>query len=380
MFGDFDFDDIKRLIKANESAILKRTNSGLHENQKFKRFHTVLYSYKSYYPLNGLVAVLIRPEEIENLVDDFTQVIFDVINACIEKSNNHVIIDRKCEIVSSDKQHYKTSQEARQVYLNISKDFCVFIIKPEGIHYFLNGDDVGEIIFFSRDDEARFNERKDVSQINDVFDDYRIKLTIQDTYRKFFVSKSGKSALYHILLSNGALPQTKNSLEAIKQEKKFFTQYQNLLENKPENSFREDLRKYLDDELKGNVIITKEHLLESFKRLDILITDEYGDLFLIEVKWVGTSIHASGRAKGTTYDQDDINPDAIVQTVNYLMELDKHKKPIKMGYLVVFDARNGDQPDTVATFDTSKLKTESARFYSRFRKIADLKVKNAHPS
>ena len=377
--SESDFTDIGRLIKLKEAEIIRRTNTGFHDNLNFRKLKAIFSTYKNKRPLSGSISVIIEQIEVENLIEDCSDLIFDVIDKCISKANNHVFIDRCCNLLSSTTKHYRSTSEARRLFLEMSKQFCVIVIKPEDIHYFINGDDVGEVIFFTKTDEARFKQRKDVSQINEIFDDYRVILTVRDTYHKFFVSNSGKSALYKLSINNGSIPKPIVGKER-KQEEAFMVKYQHLLENKPEDRFREDLRKYLDDQLKGTVETTKEHLLENFKRIDILITDEYGDLYLIEVKWVGTSIHAKGDLIGTSFKDSDINPDAIVQTIDYLIELHKNKKHIKSGYLAVFDARTEALQDTVEFFDESILSVEQSSYRTRFKKLKDFRVLNKHPN
>jgi hypothetical protein len=63
-----------------------------------------------------------------------------------------------------------------------------------------------------------------------------------------------------------------------------------------------------------------------------------------------------------------------------LEELDNKRENIVRAYLVVFDARKEDLPDTVENFDKSKLNEIQLKQYRKFEKIKDLRVKNFHPS
>jgi hypothetical protein len=378
--GDLDLTDIRLLIIAKQKQILRRTNNGIHEHINFKKIVAILNSYKEQRPFNGMVTLLFEIAELESLLDNASPAIFSLIDKCILDAYNHIVVDRDCTVISNEKKNFSGSNEARRIYTELSKEFCVFVLKETGVHYFANGDDVGEIIFFTKEDEERFKELKNITQLGQLFEEYRIKLTIRDHYHKFFASNSHKKALYQ-LLGHGSKAAKFSAIKKKKALDEFLKSKTQLLENKPEDRFREDLRSFLDLNLKGQVIITKEHLLESFKRIDILITDEYGDLYLIEVKWVGTSIHADGSRLGTSYLAKDINPDAVIQTINYLIELSRHKKDIKIGYLAVFDARENDNPDTLEPFDSnSVLNTDQMRFFPRFKKITDFKVVNDHPN
>ncbi len=378
--SDFDFTNLGALIKSKAAEIERRTNTGIHDDLNFKKFRTNLYTYKDMHPLTGFVSVLIDREHIKLLIDNCTENLFESINQCIATAHNHLIVDHTCSIISTELKHFDSSQKAKSIYLELSKKWCVFVIKKVDIHYFVDGDDVGEIIFFTKEEEARYKERKSVTQLSEIFDQYRIKLSQRDSYSKFFVSNSSKKALLKLLITDGKALTETDPKKQKKVEERFLLDNKQLLENKPEDRFREDLRKYLDDQLKATVEVTREHLLENLKRIDILITDEYGDLYLIEVKWVGTSVHSGGGEIGITFKDSDINPDAIVQTIDYLWQLQQQNKYIKMGYLVVFDARDANLPDTVATFEIAKLKPQSATFYSRFMKIKDFRVINQHPN
>src|SRR5690606_21096099 len=134
---------------------------------------------------------------------------------------------------------------------------------------------------------------------------------------------------------------------------KFIADYKHLLRNKPENTFRDDLREFLKFNLR--VTQVKEFLLENMKRLDIYLYDEFGEIYLIEVKWVGQSIHPQGKKVGISFDGRDINPKAFFQVLDYLEELDNKGQNIVRAYLVVFDARKEDLNDTGNDFNDSLL-------------------------
>ncbi|MBP1615733.1 MAG: hypothetical protein H6Q13_3181, partial [Bacteroidetes bacterium] len=195
----------------------------------------------------------------------------------------------------------------------------------------------------------------------------RQRLKSRDVYNKFFVSKS------HLL-------SLKTDMGSQLDDKKYIYDNKQLLENKPEDKFREDLRFFLSEKLKAN-FLSKEYILENFKRLDIFILDESGyELYLIEVKWVGISINPSGKKTGTSYSERDIVPNAVKQTVGYLRQLFDEQKNIKLGYLAVFDARKEDLPDTGNSINNLCFENEDAIHFRKFRKIADFRVLNEHPA
>ncbi|WP_281310746.1 hypothetical protein [Flavobacterium flavigenum] len=365
-------ENLKALIREKKEQIYKRTGDDFSENDNFKKLLVVLHSYRN----NNIFqkeykTILIKKIEIENLSTDIAVKVDLCLKGIDAVASNHLVIDRNAYLISSENSTYSNGTEARKTYLELSKDYCVFFINPSGIHYFIDGIDVGDTIFFTPQDYDRFSELKDVNKIIEVLDEYRKNLELRDVYRKFFVLNTGKRALHQHLAKGSA---TEKSYED------FLLKNQQLLNNVPEDIFREDLRLFLKTKLNAKVL-GKELVLENFKRLDIFIYDEYGDLYFLEVKWVGISIHRTGQKITTEYTASDINPNAVIQTLGYLKELNEKKERIKMGYLAVFDARknNVTATDTVAHFDDSVLAVDLQPYYRRFFKIPDFKVINKHP-
>lgn len=369
--SEFNFkeDSFKDFLKQKESQIHIRTENGIQETDNFKNLHRSLVSYQNKRPVGDFTAFLITKEEIDNIIEGYTEKLFKVLDSdnCIH--NNHLLFDRNIDIITFERKEIKDNNEARKYYLEISKEICVFLINPKGVHYFIDGKDIGETIFFTPDALNTYNELKDITNIIEIFNNYRYNLNHRDVYSKFFVSKSSKVSLCKHL----------NGSPSKEDYKHFLNENSQLLENKPEDRFREDLRMYLTRNLKASVL-TKEYILENFKRLDIFINDDYGELYLIEVKWVGISIHSTGQKIGTPYDEKDINPAAIIQSVDYIKQLNEENKNIKLGYLVVFDARSENLPDTGENFDEESLSIELKKYYPRFKKVDDFRVINHHPA
>ena len=369
--GEFNFkeDSFKQFLKEKESQIYIRTEGGIQETSVFKNLHRSLVTYQSERPLKDFTAFLISEYDIENLTENYTDKLFSILDSDVCVHHNHLLFDRNLDLIEFERKEVKDNIFAYKYYLELSKDLCVFLISTQGVHYFINGKDIGATIFFTQDALRSYNELRDITKILELFEEYRQHLKDRDTYTKFFVSNSSKLSLCkHI---------NKNPSE--KQYKKFLIDYRQLLENKPEDRFREDLRMFLKRNLKANVL-SKEYILENFRRLDIFINDDFGELYLIEVKWVGLSIHANGQKFGTPFDSDDINPQAVLQSVDYIRQLFEENKNIKLGYLAVFDARLENSTDTVENFDESILDESLKRFYFKFRKIKDFRVINFNPN
>ena len=366
---NFKSDSFKNFLKNKESEIYKRTEDGIQETDNFKKIHRCLVTFQKKKPINDYTALLIHEEEVNNITVDYNDKLFSCLDSQEFIINNHLLLDRNFTVENCERKEIKDNNDARKYYLELSKDYCVFLINPIGVHYFVNGKDIGEAIFFSSDALNTYNELKDITKICDIFNEYRQHLKNRNNYSKFFVSKSSKSSLCKHLIGH---PSDKDYEEFLKKHKQ-------LLENKPEDGFREDLRMFLRNKLKATVL-SKEYILDNFNRIDIFIQDDFGELYLIEVKWVGVSIHQRGQKIGTSYDTKDINPAAVIQTIEYIKQLYEEGKNIKIGYLVVFDARYEESTDTLNDFNESVLEEGLKEFYNRFSKIKDLRVLNIHPN
>lgn len=360
----------KDLIKSKEKEIMKRTLNSFQETNEFKAFHGALLTYLNSRERQDIKALLITKEHVVNLVPSFYPKLQSSLDSDIGIQYNSLILDSNMDITGHEMIYSKgDSNEARKLYAELSKEYLVFLLLPgKVIKYFIDGDDFGDGIFFSIADYISYDEKMPIQRINELFIEYRQQLTVRNTYCKFFISKSHLKSL-------------RMDMKATLDEKRFIEKYKYILQNKPEDLFREDLRLFLTGKLKAN-FVAKESILENFKRLDIVMLDESGnDTYLIEVKWVGTSIHGDGKKLGTSYDESDITPAAIKQSVSYINQLNKERKNIKIAYLAVFDAREDqDLRDTGTNIKEDILDEEDKKFFNQFRKIEDFKVKNFHPN
>jgi hypothetical protein len=368
---DIGSENFKRLIKEKEGLIQVRTQESLHENENFKRLHGLLVSYKQINKIVGFRAILIAKADLEALQENAQETIFVMLDSEDATANNHIIVDRNLTITAVERKAIESSNAARRIYSELSHDYCVFLISSQDLTYFIDGHDFGDAIFFTQADHRSYIELKDMSEMPSVLTEYREHLKIRDTYTKFFVSKSHRKALYADLVARGEEPA-----EA---EPAFLERSKQLLENKPEDRFREDLRVFLRQKMKIH-LLSREYILDDFRRLDILINDELGDLHLIEVKWVGISIHPSGKEFGTAWTENDINPAGINQSVGYIRKLFESNQQINRAYLAVFNAREEDLPDTYDGFNEANLEDGHREYFSRFTKISDFKIRNLHPN
>jgi len=367
---EFNFEnntDFLSLIKNKENQILDRASDDIQESEGFKIVFAGLKSMLKNNAFNGSKIVLISESEITNVKIDEVNDFNDFFGNKNFAYNQIVTVDKKIDIISAQRSELpKDSNEARKCFSEMSKKGdVVFLLLKNKVNYFIKGIDKSESPFFSLADVNKYNEKKDISQITEVFLEYQESLKDRKSYCKFFIGLSHLKSLHKDL----------NSTDDVK---KFVIDHKHLLRNKPEDTFRDDLRQFLTFNLKVSQV--KEFLLENMRRLDIYLYDEYGEIYLIEVKWVGQSVHQDGKQLGTTYTKKNIDPDAFYQALDYLEELDNKGENIIRAYLVVFDARKEDLDDTGKDFDKSLLNPTQIKHYRKFEKLNDLRVKNFHPS
>ena len=367
---NFNFEnneDFLSLIKKQKNLIIDKTTDNIQESEGFKIVLTGLKSMLKNNDFNSVKIISINQTEILNVkfsdIRDFDDLFADKNFVY----NQLICIDRKLDIISFERKELPTnSSDARKMYSSISeKGEVVFLLLKDKINYFINGEEKAESPFFSLADINKYEEKKSINQIDDVFLEYQEVIKERKHYSKFFIELSHLKSLHIDLKSTDVI-------------KSFINHNKHVLRNKPEDTFREDLRYFLSIKLK--IAQVKEFLLENMRRLDIYLYDEFGEIYLIEVKWVGISVHQSGKKFGTSYSSSDIDPNAFIQTLDYLEELGKKGENIVRAYLVVFDARKENLNDTGSSFDATKLTDNQSKNYRKFEKIKDIRVQNFHPN
>jgi hypothetical protein len=368
---DFNFKNnpaFLNLIKGKEEQILARTNDEIQDSEGFKIIFAGLKSMLKNNAFNGFKAVIMSEQDIIQVriedVGDFNKLFSNEDFTY----HNLITLDKELHIIDKERKTFPSdSNEARTTFSQISQTgFVTFLLIKKQINYFIKGIDNSESPFFSLIDINRYNKKRDINEINDVFVEYQESIKERRNYCKFFVELSHIKSLREDL----QIPKD--------EEDKFIKSNKHLLRNKPEDTFRDDLRLFLTSHLR--VFQVKEFLLENMRRLDIFLYDEFGEIYLIEVKWVGQSIHQLGKKLGTIYDAKNINPDAFIQTMDYLEELDNKGQNIVRAYLVVFDARQDNLDDTGSNFDTNILNESQTKHYRKFDKVKDFRVINHHAS
>lgn len=362
--------NFKDLLKRNEESIVNAALNGLEANDNFRLILSLIKAMCDKYADNSFKYIIISERDLLNLTNAADSAIEQMFTNPLFIQNRHIVIDSDFHIKDVNNDSHSNNNETRRVFTEMSKEgLVVFMLSPEGIiNYFVNGRDGGESIFYASSALHSFISKKPISELQNVLEEYRKRLKLRDTYSKFFVEKSHLKSL-------------KVDINSKLTEEQFIKANKQLLRNTPEDCFRDDLRLYLKEKL-NIFFIPKEGMLENLKRLDIVMLDEDGQgLYFIEVKWVGTSIHPSGKKIGTPYDaKPRIVPDAFKQSIAYINDLLSENVNIKLGYLAVFDARNEDLPDTGKEMTIEQIPEEHRAAYCRLIKLDDFRVINEHPN
>lgn len=368
---DFNSPEFRKLIKARETEINDQTeNIDLVDSSNFKRLRALIISTSAEAKLTGLLAVVISNDDIGNLQDDVKGNLLAALTSHEAAVNDYLRLDSSLALVDCSNKRFQSEDQAHEFYSGESESAAIFVISKLGVNPFVSGKYRGTPVFLTEYQQGRFRKLKEMDNILELFDEFRAHIGIRHIYSNFFVRNSGKRALRTHLSNNG---------NTVSDEKTFLIEQAQLLNNKPEDQFRESLRIFLKGNLLELIDLSKERILEDFKRLDINIFDNYGDIFFIEVKWIGNSIHADGDDFGTSFGASDISPAGVTQTVEYIRNLHTMGAKLKRGYLVVFDARAEDLDDSIDGFDIEQMPAELHSFYPHFTKVPDFRVRNEHP-
>jgi hypothetical protein len=151
-----------------------------------------------------------------------------------------------------------------------------------------------------------------------------------------------------------------------------------LLRNKPEHIMRSSLAQFLKSTLRDHefIVVREEQNVDETHPVDITITWSMSNrIAIIEVKWLGCSVHKTEARVGTTYSNDSRAQDGARQLANYL-EANRERVPmhITRGYLVVFDARREgvkrDRLEQDVTWDDAvAFMTREINYYPKYEHV-----------
>ncbi|MBR4560670.1 MAG: hypothetical protein IKO23_01990 [Bacteroidales bacterium] len=362
-------EEFKHMLDSRKQDILQRTSDGVQETPQFQRLFSILAECRRKNEERDFRLILISNDDLSNLCSDAAEKAHSLFRHPVFLTNRTVYVDAQLSIRNCNNDPFPIGENnARRYFASLTNEGLVaFHIAPNAtVNYFIQGRDYGDGVFYTREALLSYEERKTIEHLENVLDDYRIHLTHQDAYLKFFVDKTGLRALH-------ALTNSSEHIDA------FISANKHVLKNKPEYLFQEDIRNYINQHMR--VVVTREVVLENLDRLDIELTDQGGnDLYFIEIKWVGESIGPNNDSIPTKFDaQPRIRPNAVRQVAGYIDQLLKENKNIKYGYLAVFDARKEDLDDTGKDITETDLPEGLRKHYPRFVKLKDFRVKNVNP-
>lgn len=315
-------------------------------------------------------SISISTADFNKLPDDMDIQVKQLFSSDEFIKNRHIVIDSQLNVIAVNNEEFATdSSQAIQMYCESSRDGKIIFLlaRDNELSYFINGHNYGAL-FATAADLALYKRKKTVDELDQVFEDYRnLHITDGNNYQKFFVSLTELRSLH-------------KDLDSQLSEKDFINENRHLVKNRPESYFRDDLLGYLQNVMRARV--SKEFTLNDDDRIDILVQDEAGlGLYFIEVKWVGTSIHRSGKMIGSSAEPNpNVVPEGYQQTIRYIKELTDMSFNVKLGYLVVFDARKDNVEGDTGDGRSIDMLDESCKKYERqFRKVADFRVVNEKP-
>lgn len=304
----FTYEDVSEIIKASKDTTESNRNYQLLYKRFLKRVWDELPNHQI------MFCVAISPEDVDSLrFEDLEEKLKIVVSSLGDA--NYFRINNQGDIIETLFVEGDTAV-VKEKYAELSASNYLFFFGEQDITKFINGRAVDEKnIFYSRSDRMKYREKKDISKINEVMDDYsRQYVTQQANYMLFFADNSTLRQISPDLVNR------------------------NILRNKPEHYMRDHLCNYLSEHMKYTFLIEPE-LGQSKRELDIYF-DVSGELYFIEIKWLGVSINDDGTDLSQPY-TDARARSGVTQTLEYIEELmNTSEKSLRHGYLAIFDARD----------------------------------------
>ena len=266
---------------------------------------------------------------------------------------NFIKIDECGKVIEAKKLEGQNNVIKNEI-CKLSMNDYVFFLGEEGITRFINGRPYEDVnIFYSREDRMRYKEKKDISKIYDVINNYSSQFLTQQVN-------------YMCLFADNATLKQINS-EYIKR---------NILKNKPEHYMRDQLCQYLTENMRYT-FTTEPELGQSKGKLDIYF-DVSGELYFIEIKWLGVSINDRGDGLSKAYTESRAR-EGVNQALEYIAELlNTSEKSLKHGYLLIYDAR--DEKKEVDFKDYSFVKKNLKSYLKYFSLLGILPLDKRHPA
>ena len=367
---DFENTAFRNEILNVKERVERQAAEPILETITFKLLRSLIISEMAKSPDVDIKSISISTSDFEKLPNDLDELVKGLFGSDEFIKNRHVVVDSQLKVKAVNNEEFANdSSQAIQMYCESSNDGNIIFLlsRDNSLSFFINGNNYNTL-FATASDLALYKRKKTVDELDQVFEDYRnLHISDSNNYQKFFVSLTELRSLHKDLNSDLS-------------EKDFIADNKHLVKNKPESYFRDDLLGYLQDVMRARV--SKEFTLNDDDRIDILVQDEAGlGIYFIEVKWVGTCIHKTGKQIGLTFTPDPkVIPEGYQQTIKYIKKLSDLSYHVKLGYLVVFDARKEHVAGDSGDGRHSDMLEEQYKVYERqFRKVPDFRVENKKP-
>ena len=344
---EFSYNQVSDILESSKNEIenspkyrflYKRTLFRFWENRINKTIYFCIY---------------ISADDLEQI--DFSQ-IEDKINELndIINNNNFVKIDNFGNVLEKDYKSF-AQDEMKTYLLDLSKKYYVFFFGEDGINRYANGTILEDKnVFYTVEERKKYLRKKDISKIDEVVREYaNTFLTQQYNYMCFFADDS--------------------TLRQIKDGAKFINK--NILKNSPEHYMRDQFRQYLTDHMQYTFSIEPE-LGQSKRELDIYF-DVKGELYFIEIKWLGKAVNKEGTALSSTAYGNKRVEEGVIQCLEYIQELSNtSENNFRCGYLAVFDCR--DKKKVINTTDFSFVDKDLENYLQLFAFLPIINVDKRH--
>lgn len=342
----FSYNNVSIIVKESKLVI----DSDPKYNLLYKKYLTDLWDNQINHQV--LFSIAISPESLSNLNFENLENNLKIVVTKLADSN-FIKIDSLGNILETNFLEGDTEKIKNEICELSTIDY-IFFFGEKGITRFINGFTYKDPnLFYSRSDRMNYKEKKDISKIKEVINNYS---------RQFLTQQINYMALF---ADNATLKQIDQSY--IKR---------NILKNKPEQYMRDQLCQYLTDNMKYTFVIEPE-LGQTKRELDIYF-EVRGELYFIEIKWLGVSINDSGTGLSTNYGTHRAK-DGVIQTLEYINELlNSSEKSLRHGYLLIYDAR--DDKKNIDFDNYSFVKDDLKVYLDYFSILSILSLSKKHPA
>lgn len=337
------------------SDILELSKNEIENNQKYRFLYkrTLFTFWEKRINKKTYFCLYISTDDLEQIefsqIEDNISQLNNIIN-----NNNFIRIDNFGNVIKKEHKSF-TNDEMKTYLLDLSKNYYVFFFGEDGINRYANGAILEDKnVFYTAEERMKYFRKKDISKINEVVREYaNTFLTQQYNYMCFFADDS--------------------TLRQIKDGDKFLNK--NILKNRPEHYMRDQFRQYLTDHMQYTFTIEPE-LGQSKRELDIYF-DVKGELYFIEIKWLGKTINKDGTALSTTFYDNKRVEEGVIQSLEYIQELSNTSETnFRCGYLAVFDCR--DEKGNINTTDFSYVENNLKNYLQLFAFLPIINVDKRH--